>query len=41
MPRDTGSRAPRATWKLNGTLQVTTEDNAEPPDERLSPSCAA
>ena len=28
VPRDTGSNAPRATWKLNGTLQVTTTDNA-------------
>ena len=28
VPRDTGSAAPRATWKLNGTLQVTTRDNA-------------
>jgi hypothetical protein len=28
VPRDTGSQAPRATWKLNGTLQVTTRDNA-------------
>ncbi|MFC4785010.1 hypothetical protein ACT8ZV_11060 [Nocardioides sp. MAHUQ-72] len=28
VPRDTGSNAPRATWKLNGTLQVTTSDNA-------------
>jgi hypothetical protein len=28
VPRDTGSNAPRATWKLNGTLQVTTNDNA-------------
>ena len=28
VPRDTGSDAPRATWKLNGTLQVTTNDNA-------------
>jgi len=28
VPRDTGSRAPRAVWKLDGTLQVTTEDNA-------------
>ncbi|WP_344154980.1 hypothetical protein [Nocardioides koreensis] len=27
VPRDTGSNAPRATWKLNGTLQVTS-DNA-------------
>ena len=28
VPRDTGAEAPRATWKLNGTLQVTTKDNA-------------
>jgi hypothetical protein len=28
VPRDTGAAAPRATWKLNGTLQVTTKDNA-------------
>ncbi len=28
VPRDTGAEAPRATWKLNGTLQVTTRDNA-------------
>ncbi len=28
VPRDTGDKAPRATWKLNGTLQVTTKDNA-------------
>jgi hypothetical protein len=27
VPRDTGAQAPRATWKLNGTLQVTTRDN--------------
>jgi hypothetical protein len=26
VPRDTGSRAPRAVWKLDGTLQVTTHD---------------
>ena len=26
VPRDTGPEAPRATWKLNGTLQVTTRD---------------
>ena len=24
----TGSDAPRATWKLDGTLQITTTDNA-------------
>jgi hypothetical protein len=28
VPRDTGAGAPRATWKVNGTLQVTTEDGA-------------
>lgn len=27
VPRDTGAEAPRATWKLNGTLQITTRDN--------------
>ncbi len=27
VPRDTGASAPRATWKLNGTLQITTRDN--------------
>jgi hypothetical protein len=26
VPRDTGAQAPRATWRLNGTLQVTTSD---------------
>jgi hypothetical protein len=26
VPRDTGSQAPRATWKLNGTLQITTAE---------------
>jgi hypothetical protein len=31
IPRDTGPEAPRATWKLNGTLQVTTRDNAGSP----------
>ena len=28
VPRDTGADAARAIWKLNGTLQVTTRDNA-------------
>ncbi len=32
VPRDTGAGAPRATWKLNGTLQVTTKDNASTPE---------
>jgi hypothetical protein len=27
VPRDTGADAPRATWRFNGTLQVTTHDN--------------
>ena len=27
VPRDTGSDAPRATWKLNGTLTITTSDS--------------
>lgn len=27
VPRDTGSNAPRATWKLDGTLSITTDDN--------------
>ena len=26
VPRDTGPQAPRATWKLNGTLRITTTD---------------
>jgi hypothetical protein len=26
VPRDTGSNAPRATWRLNGTLRITTTD---------------
>lgn len=30
VPRDTGPQAPRATWRLNGTLQVTTSEAAEP-----------
>jgi hypothetical protein len=27
VPRDTGPQAPRATWRLNGTLRVTTDDS--------------
>jgi hypothetical protein len=27
VPRDTGADAPRAIWKLNGTLRITTSDN--------------
>ena len=26
VPRDTGAQAPRATWKLNVTLQITTAE---------------
>ena len=26
VPRDTGNDAPRATWRLNGTLRITTTD---------------
>ncbi len=26
VPRDTGADAARATWKLNGTLRITTSD---------------
>jgi hypothetical protein len=26
VPRDTGQNAPRATWRLNGTLRITTTD---------------
>ena len=35
VPRDTGAAAPRATWKLNGTLQVTTKDNASAPEHAV------
>lgn len=28
VPRDTGANAARATWKLNGTLRVTTAEGA-------------
>ena len=28
VPRETGAEAPRATWKLNGTLRITTSENA-------------
>lgn len=31
VPRDTGPQAPRATWRFNGTLQVTTTDGELPP----------
>ena len=28
VPRDTGPNAPRAVWRLDGTLQITTSDNS-------------
>ena len=28
VPRDTGPQAPRAVWRLDGTLRVTTSDTA-------------
>ena len=28
VPRETGADSPRATWKLNGTLRITTAENA-------------
>ncbi|ADI15568.1 hypothetical protein [Truepera radiovictrix] len=30
VPRDTGPDAPRATWKLNGTLRITTDETGHP-----------
>ena len=33
VPRDTGPQAPRATWRMNGTLQITTSD-ADVPGSR-------
>lgn len=29
VPRDIGPDAPRATWRLNGTLRVTTSDDQD------------
>ena len=34
VPRDTGPEAPRATWKLDGTLRITTEEHAGGTSER-------
>ena len=31
IPRDTGANAPRATWKVDGTLTVTTHDSETRP----------
>ena len=30
VPRDTGADAPRATWKLNGMLRITTDEPGSP-----------
>lgn len=30
VPRETGADAPRATWKIDGTLRITTTDNSRP-----------
>ena len=27
VPRDTGPQAPRATWKIDGTLRISTDDD--------------
>lgn len=35
VPRDTGPDAPRATWKLNGTLTVTTSEADAPAAQRV------
>lgn len=29
VPRDTGAQAPRATWKIDGTLRISTDDSAK------------
>jgi hypothetical protein len=31
VPRQTGPDAPRATWRLHGTLRITTEEGAAKP----------
>jgi hypothetical protein len=28
VPRDTGPQAPRATWKIDGTLRISSEDDS-------------
>ena len=35
VPRDTGSHAPRATWKIDGTLTITTTEGAAPTSSGL------
>lgn len=33
VPRDTGANSPRATWKFDGTLQISTSDAVYPPKD--------
>ena len=35
VPRDIGPDAPRATWKFNGTLRITTSDDQAPGSDQL------
>ena len=35
VPRDTSADAPRATWKVNGILRVTTSDGIERGQEKV------
>ena len=28
VPRDTGPKAPRATWRVDGTLRISTDDDS-------------
>lgn len=37
VPRDTGANAPRAVWKVDGTVTVTTTDGNQP----VAPGAAA
>lgn len=30
VPRDTGSNSPRATWKIDGVLTITTSEHGDP-----------
>ncbi len=35
VPRDTGPDAPRATWKVNGTIRITTSDDESSGSDEL------
>jgi len=41
VPRDTGPRSPRATWKLNGTLTITTSDRGNPSASSATPTSSS